>query len=81
MDFVIDLPLSANWKNNSYNPKLVIVDCLIKIVHYKPVKVPINIPRLAEVIIDVLMQHYDFSDSIINDQRTIFMLKLWLSLY
>ena len=55
MDFVTGLPLSADWKGNSYDSILVIVDQLTKIVHYKPVKVTIDAPELAEVIIDVVV--------------------------
>ena len=55
MDFVTGLPLSSDWKGDSYNSILVIVDQLTKIVYYKPVKVTIDAPRLAEVIIDVVV--------------------------
>ena len=52
MDFVTRLLLSSDWKSNSYNSILVIVDRLTKMVHYKSVKVIINAPELAEVIIN-----------------------------
>ena len=55
MDFVTGLPLSADWKGDSYNSIFDIVDRLTKIVHYEPVKVTIDAPRLAEVIIDVVV--------------------------
>ena len=55
MDFVTGLPLSSDWKGDSYNSILVIVDRLTKMVHYEPVKVTINTPELAEVIIDVVV--------------------------
>ena len=73
MDFVTGLPLSVNWKGNSYNSILVIVNSWIKMVHYKPVKVTINAPGLAEVIIDVVVQYYDLPDSIISERVAIFM--------
>ena len=38
MDFVTGLPLSADWKGDSYNSILVIVDRLTKIVYYEPVR-------------------------------------------
>ena len=75
MDFVTGLPLSADWKDESYNSTLVIVDRLTKMVHYKPVKVTIDAPRLAEVIIDVVVWHHGLSDSIISDRRAIFTFK------
>ena len=55
MDFVIGLPLFADWKSNSYNLILVIVDRLTQTVHYKPVKVTIDAQWLAEVIIDMVI--------------------------
>ena len=80
MNFVISLPLSADWKGNTYDSILVIINCLTKIVHYKPVKVTINTLGLAEVIINVVVRHHGLPDSIIRDQGAIFMSKFWSSL-
>ena len=71
MDFVTGLPLSADWKGNSYDSILVIVDRLTKMVHYEPVKVTIDAPGLAEVIIDVVVRHHGLPDSIISDRGAI----------
>ena len=71
MDFVMSLPLFVNWKGDSYNLVLVIVDRLTKIVHYEPVKVTINTLGLAEVIIDVVVQHHGLPNSIISDRGAI----------
>ena len=49
-------------------------------VHYKPVKVTINAPGLAEVIIDVVVRHHGLPDSIISDWGAIFTFKFWSSL-
>ena len=49
-------------------------------VHYEPVKVTINAPGLAEVIIDVVVRHHGLSDSIISDHGAIFTSKFWSSL-
>ena len=46
---------------------LVIIDRLTKMVYYKPVKVTIDAPSLAEVIIDVMVWHYGLPNSIIID--------------
>ena len=67
MDFVTGLPLSADWKGDSYDSILVIVDRLTKMVHYEPVKVTINTSGLAKVIMDVVVWHHGLPDSIIND--------------
>ena len=55
MDFVTGLPISANWKENSYNSILVMIDQLMKTVHYKPVKITINASSLVEVIVDMVV--------------------------
>ena len=77
MDFVIDLPLFADWKSDNYDSILVIVDRLTKMVHYEPVKVTIDAPELVEVIIDVFVWHHGLSDSIISDREAIFTSKFW----
>ena len=80
MDIVTGLPLSADWKGDSYDSILVIVDRLTKMVHYEPVKVTIDAPGLAEVIIDVVVRHHGLPDSIISDRGAIFTSKFWSSL-
>ena len=79
MDFVTGLPLSADWKGNIYILILIIVNQLTKIVYYKPVKVSIDASGLTKVIIDMVVRHYDLLDSIISDQRAIFLSKFWSS--
>ena len=71
------LPISTDWKGDSYDSILVIVDRLTKMVHYKPVKIIIDAPGLAEVIIDVVVQHHGLPDSIISDRGAIFTSKFW----
>ena len=81
MDFVTSLPISTDWKGDSYDSILVIVDRLTKMVHYEPVKVTIDAPGLAKVIIDVVVRHHGIPDSIVTDRRSLFTLKFWSSLY
>ena len=50
-------------------------------VHYKPVKITIDAPRLAEVIIVVLVRHHSLLNSIITNQSSLFISKFWLLLY
>ena len=45
------LPILTNWKRDSYDSILVIVDRLTKMIHYKLVKVTINALDLAGTII------------------------------
>ena len=49
-------------------------------VHYEPIKVTIDTPGLAEVIIDVVVRHHGLPDSITTDRGAIFTSKFWSSL-
>ena len=80
MDFVTGLLISTDWKGDSYNSILVIVDWLTKMVHYKPVKITINVLGLADVIIDRIVCYHDFSDLIVINRGSLFTSKFWLSL-
>ena len=80
MDFVTGLPILTDWKGDSYDSILVIVDRLTKMVHYEPVKVTIDAPGLAEVIIDVVVRHHGLPDSIVTNRGSFFTSKFWLSL-
>ena len=81
MDFVIGLPIATDWKGDSYDSILVIVDWLTKMVYYEPVKITINAPGLVEVIIDVVICHHGLLDSIVIDRGSLFTSKFWSSLY
>ncbi len=80
MDFVTGLPISADWKGDSYNSILVIVDRLTKMVHYVPVKVTIDASGLAKVMIDVVVRHHGVPESIVMDRGSLFTSKFWSSL-
>ncbi len=80
IDFVIGLPISANWKGDSYDSILVIIDRLTKMVHYVPVKVTIDTLGLAEVIIDIIVRHHGVPESIVTDRGSLFTSKFWSSL-
>ena len=75
MDFVTRLLVLTNWKRETYDSILVIVDWPTKMVHYKPVKVTINDLGLAEVILNVVVQHHDLFDLIVSDRSLLFTLK------
>lgn len=51
MNFGTGLSISTNWKGDSYDSILVIVDRLTKMVHNERVKITIDAPGLAEVIL------------------------------
>ena len=80
IDFVTGLPISTDWNGESYDSILVIVDRLTKMVHYKPVKITIDAPGLAKVIINVVVRHHGLPDSIITDRGSLFTSKFWSSL-
>ena len=72
MDFVTSLRISIDWKKDNYISILVIIDWLMKMVNYKPVKITFNVPGLAKVIIDVIVYHYKLSDSIVTNRGSLF---------
>ena len=81
MDFVTGISISTNWKGDSCDSILVIIDRLtIKMVHYKPIKISIDVTGLAEVIIDMLVWHHGLPDSIVTDRGSFFTSKFWSSL-
>ena len=78
MDFVTGPPISTDWKGDNYDSILFIVDRLMKMMHYKPVKVTIDAPGLAEVILDVVVWHHGLTNSIVFDRGSLFTSKFWL---
>ena len=81
IDFVIGLPILTEWKRDSYDSIFIIIDRLIKIVHYKLVKVIINALGLAKVIINIVVRNHGLPDSIITNWGPFFISKFWSSLY
>ena len=81
IDFVTKLPISTDWKGDNYNYILVIIDLLIKMIYYKPVKVIIDIPRLVKVILNVLVWHHSLRDSIMSNKNSLFTSKFWSLLW
>lgn len=55
MDFVIGLLVPTNWKDKIYNSILLIVNWLTKMIHYALVKITIDAPTFAEVIIKAVI--------------------------
>ena len=80
IDFVMGLPILTDWKGDNYNSILVIVNWLTKMVHYKPVKVIIDTPNLAKVIINVVVRHHGLPNLIITNRGLLFTSKFWSSL-
>ena len=72
MDFITDLPILTNWKGDSYDSILVIIDRLTKMIHYKLVKVIINVLGLSKVIINIIVRHHGLPDSIVTNREFFF---------
>ncbi len=80
INFVIGFLILADWKSDSYDLILVIVDRLTKIVYYEPIKITINAPDLAKVIINVVVRHHGVLESIVIDRGSLFRSKFWFLL-
>ena len=46
-------------------------------VHYKPIKITIDAPSFAEVIIDIVVRYHGLLNSIITDWGSLFISKFW----
>ena len=77
MAFVTGLPISTNWKKDNYDSILVIINRLIMMIYYNPVKITINAPGLAKIIIDLIIRHYGLPDSIMTDRGFLIISKFW----
>ncbi len=74
------LSISADWKDDSYDLILVIIDQLIKMVYYELVKVTINVFGQAKVIINMVIHHHGVLELIVIDQGLLFISKFWFLL-
>lgn len=81
MNFIIDLLILADWKSDSYDLILVTIDKLTKMIHYELIKVMINTPGLAKVIIIVIICYHKVVQSIVTDCSLLFISKFWFLLY
>ena len=72
INFMMSFLILANWKSNSYDLTLVIVNRLIKMVYYEPVKVTINALDLTKVIVNIIICHYKILKSIIMNRDLLF---------
>ena len=80
MDFMTGLLISTDLKGDSYDSILIVVDRLTKMIQYKPVQTTIDAPGEVELIINVIVQHYSHSNSIVSDRGSVFISKFWSSL-
>lgn len=73
--FVIRLIVFTNWKSKSYDSILVIINSLVKMLYYKPIKIKINILGLIKVNIHVIIRYYNLFDSIFSNLVLVFISK------
>lgn len=73
--------ISTNWKGESYYSILVIVNRLIKMVNNEPVKVTIDAPELAEVILNKVVWQHGLLNLIVTNKDLLFTSKFWSLLY
>lgn len=71
----MDLPISADWKEDSYDAILIIVDYLTKMIHYKLIKTTIDATGLAKIIINVVIRQHSLLEYIISDRDSLFISK------
>ena len=77
MDFLTSLPVLIDWKGDSYNSILVIINQLTKMVDYKLVKITLDALGLAKVTLDVIICHHGLPDSIVTNRSSFFTSKFW----
>ena len=61
------LLILTDWKKDSYDLIFVMVDWLTKSIHYKPIKITINILSLAKIIIFMIVKYYGLYNSIVTN--------------
>ena len=64
--FYSQLPILMDWKRDSYDSIFVIVNSLIKMVYYKLIKAIINNLGLTEIIINIIIRHYNLPGLIVT---------------
>lgn len=64
---MVSLLLMVDRKSDSYDTIFVIIDCLIKMVYYKSIKIMIDIAGLAKVIFNMIVRYYSLPESIISN--------------
>lgn len=77
IDFIIRLSFLTNWNRDSCDIILVIIDWLIIMVYYKPVKTTIDAAGLAEIIINMIVRHHGLFELIVCDWDELLFLKFW----
>lgn len=75
MDFVTGLAVSTNQKGKIYDSILAIIDQLIKMINYKPIKITIDALGFTKIIINVIIRHHCLPNSLVSNCGTVFISK------
>lgn len=80
IDFVIGIPSITDWKGDSYDSIFIIINWFTKMVYYMLVKITIDTPSLAKLIIEIVVKHHSLLNSIVIYQELLFIAKFQLLL-
>lgn len=67
-----DFLFLIDYKGNSYNLILIIIDYLTKIVDYTVVRTMINTTRFTKIIINIVVRHHGLLKLIVSDKDSLF---------
>lgn len=67
LDFLLILLILINWKNDSNDSILSVLDYFKNIVYYKPVNFIIDIAGLVKMIINMIISYHNSLKLIINN--------------
>lgn len=83
MDFEKSFPFLIDQKNGNYDSILFVIDCWTKIVYHKEVSTTIETVNLWKVVIHMMLRYYGLSIFIINNESSLFILKVlfWLCFF
>ena len=76
MDFVTALPVSRGMSTI-----LVVVDRLSKYAHFEALPPSFTVVKVAELFVDIVVQHQGFPKSIVSNCDTVFVSSFWRRLF
>lgn len=76
IDFVIGFLLLVDKKSNRNHAMLVVIDFLIKLVHYEPIKTTKNVTSLAKVLLDMIISYHSLLELVISNCSWLFIRRL-----
>ena len=77
MDFIVGLPKTPNGHDSIW----VIIDRLMKVAHFIPVRTDYKGNKLAQLYIDNILRLHGVPSQIVSDRGTQFIAQFWKSLH